>query len=113
MNEELLRKSAEVINIYTDFMDSFVVDDIADYKKKIDIKRFIVNLIIDKNGEIFIKKRKDKNGNYQFTGLSRRIYDSLIWIKENMDIWDIEEQPFETEHECIKMIVKRKDYEKN
>ena len=117
-DKELLKKiNSDTIMVFSDFMKMLKLpenkhfDDIQAYYLNKSLNSLILDLITDNEPTITISAKYDDNGNLITNGLGNRILIMIEWIKNNLDVWNVEELEYNKETEKRTFIFKRKDYE--
>jgi len=117
-NKELLKKiNSDTIMVFNDFMrmlklpENKYYDDIKTYYLNKSLNSLILDLITDNEPTVTISAKYDENGKLITNGLGNRILIMIEWIKNNLDVWNVEELEYNKETEKRTFIFKRKDYE--
>jgi hypothetical protein len=117
-NKELLKKiNSDTIMVFNDFMrmlklpENKYYDDIKAYYLNKSLNSLILDLITDNEPTVTISAKYDENGKLITNGLGNRILIMIEWIKNNLDVWNVEELEYNKETEKRTFIFKRKDYE--
>jgi hypothetical protein len=113
MDKELKRINSEVIKIFNDFISSITinVDDVDEYFAKESLRCMILDLITGFDKQVIVKLRRNDNNEYELSGIQKRIYDNIIWIRDNLDVWNVVELPEDTENHIRIFEFKRIDLE--
>ena len=121
MNDELKNINSDVVKVFCDLMNNLKFDEERinnsqdEDEYEIDywflenrLKRTLINLIIKPNQILTVRARKLENGDYFTFGHSKFELYIVEWIKDNLDVWDIEELEYDDKYHQRRFIFKRK-----
>jgi hypothetical protein len=95
MNDELKKISAESVKSLVRFFDTLPEEYDSGVKKwRIESMKLILFDLItqDNNVKVIHYTRKSKDGKWEFENKSNHyLYHDIMWIKKNMDVWDVNE----------------------
>jgi hypothetical protein len=114
MDDKLKKINSEMAKIFNDFIistDKFEIDNqFSNVTERLyfrSLKNFILRLIADSDKIISVSMLK-RNGKLKMTPFGKRIYNYIMWIKDNLDIWEITELPYDDILQHNKYELKRK-----
>ena len=122
INEDFKKINSDVIKIFSDLMNNLKFDEEwlnenqdedeyeIDYwflEKR--LKGVLLDLIIDNDKIIKVKTRKLQNGDYFTFGHSKFELFIIDWIKENLDVWEINELEYDEKLMYRRFEFKRKN----
>jgi hypothetical protein len=92
---ETKRINSEVVKIFNDFMRSLPRFEDSLRASQRNLARYhILNLIAEEQDTISFYQYENEDGDLDFlTRIDKRFYDTIEYIRDNLDVWDIEDLP--------------------